>query len=251
MSGFLETAAPVGQHTLDAFVRGSRHADAGPSSSTHQQSSDSMAALQHQNDTGTTRNDTNADQVEIENQDIINSKDSTNPEQATCSSADVDVLPTLNDWVEGTQGTPVELSLGDWHHEQDDATAPSGTASMGSAPKSAAVWECTTCTYAHNPATSPFCEVCGRMRGIAWQGTQQDEGPADDETLVQCVKCGKTVAQDDVVVHMDWHLAVELHQQEGGGRVGGGRVGGKRSRAAGGQRKIDAFLSSKPKQQRL
>lgn len=164
MSGFLETAAPVGQRTLDAFVHG---ALSGPA------------------------------------------------EVADPSDASQTELPTLGDWVEGSGGTPVELSLGDWHPSQ-----PSTSAGM---------WECGACTYADNTVGVPCCEVCGRTRGVPWAAA-----PEDEEGLVRCDKCGKLV--EDSVEHMDWHLAVELQEQEQAAR---------RPRAAAGKRqqtRIDSFL---------
>lgn len=172
MSGFLETAAPVGQRTLDAFVQG---ASAGPS------------------------------------------------EVVDASEASQSELPTLGDWVEGSGGTPVELSLGDWHASQPSTSA--GT------------WECDACTYADNAVGAPCCDVCGRTRGVPWGAAPRE----DEEGVVRCEKCDKMVAQEDRVEHMDWHLAVELQERERGPRV----TAGKR------QSTIDSFLIGAHKHRRL
>lgn len=171
MSGFLETAAPVGQRTLDAFVQGA----AAPAPA------DEPAAYDDE-------------QVASE-------------------------LPTLGEWVEGSGGAPVELSLGDWHPSQPSSGGPT-------------TWDCDTCTYADNAAGAACCEACGKPRGAAWA----DDG---EERLVRCGKCGKMVAREDSVEHSDWHLAVELQQGEEAVERRRLRGPGKRQQ----QTKLDTYLS--------
>lgn len=181
MSGFLETAAPVGQRTLDAFVQGP--AGAGP---------------------------TRATPVDDGEQPRTDEQESE--------------LPTLGDWVEGSGGTPVELSFGDWHPSQ-----PSG---------SGATWSCDACTYADNAAGAPCCEVCGKTRGVPWAAA-----PEEDEGLVRCDTCGKMVAQEDSVEHGDWHLAVKLQKGE---EAVERRRPGKRQQ----QTKLDSYMNAGVREQR-
>ncbi len=232
MSGFLETAAPIGQHTLDAFVRAKAEQPITrePASSTQGPTSSAQGPTSKDAPEETRGNNA---QHATSTQDVqSNNIPHNNP------TNEEDELPTLGDWVEGTLGTPVELSLGDWHQ-------PGPCTQQGASKEAPSkVWECTTCTYAHNPSTTAFCEVCGRLRGIMPSKHQPEE--PDEEAVLQCTKCGKTVAQDDLIVHMDWHLALELQRQDGSSM----QVVATKSKR-GEQRKIDAFLSSKQKQQRL